>query len=130
MPLKTRTGKSVSCGHKRPTIARLVRLQVQYASVFADSKIGYHPQEHNHCRQTRSPLLEANIKFDLQQQRGQQPSWKEEATDRFLRFAISKHTSWPATFRDLNPGITRIATLAPRVYVTREIGDDASPVEG
>jgi transcriptional regulatory protein RtcR len=68
--------------------------------------------------------IEPNLQFELDQfatRTGRRITFNKEARDLFLQFALSAASLWTANFRDLNGGITRMATLAEGGRITAAI---------
>lgn len=67
--------------------------------------------------------IEPNLAYELDQyttKTGRVVTFNKEGRERFLKFAKSPGTAWPANFRDLNGAVTRMATLAPGGRITVE----------
>ncbi|MEM8494149.1 MAG: RNA repair transcriptional activator RtcR [Planctomycetota bacterium] len=95
--------------------------------------------------------IEPNVQYELSQmtqRTGKQVRFNREASERFMRFAVSPETPWAGNFRDLSAAIRRMATLSTsgRIaveHVDEEIGrltgswkrpsgaaDDHDPLDG
>ncbi|MFT5509091.1 MAG: transcriptional regulatory protein RtcR [Hyphomicrobiaceae bacterium] len=71
--------------------------------------------------------IEPNLDYELQryaEQSGDRITFNKEASQAFLRFAVSPDARWSGNFRDLGAAVTRMATLAPSGRITTAIVDD------
>ena len=71
--------------------------------------------------------IEPNLDFELTQferRHGVRVTFNREARDRFLSFAVSTEGVWKANFRDFNGAVTRMATLADRGRITRDVVEE------
>lgn len=67
--------------------------------------------------------IEPNVQYELAQmaqRTGKRVRFNREASERFMRFAVSPETRWAGNFRDLGAAIRRMATLS----VSGRIGVD------
>src|SRR3569623_1815563 len=55
---------------------------------------------------------------------GERVTFKREARERYLRFAVSAEATWPGNFRDLGASVTRMATLSSQGRITVELVDE------
>lgn len=72
----------------------------------------------------RAEDIEPNIDYELKEytrNNNVNITFSKEAKDSFLKFALSRDSSWNGNFRDLNAAITRMGTLAPGGRITAQI---------
>ena len=65
-----------------------------------------------------------NLAFELgryAEGAGARVTMNREAEDRFVAFATGPDAAWAGNFRDLAASVTRMATLAPRGRITRDV---------
>lgn len=71
--------------------------------------------------------IEPNLDYELRryaEQTGDRITFNKEASQAFLRFAVSPDACWSGNFRDLAAAVTRMATLAPSGRITTGVVDD------
>jgi transcriptional regulatory protein RtcR len=67
--------------------------------------------------------IDPNIDYELErfaEREGQRATFKRNARERYLAFALSSAAHWPGNFRDLAASITRMATLSPSGHIDEE----------
>ena len=71
--------------------------------------------------------IEPNMHYELEQltrRTGRQARFNNEASKKFLNFALSGEARWSANFRDLNAAMRRMATMAPAGRITVKVVED------
>ncbi len=71
--------------------------------------------------------IEPNLDYELRryaERTGDRIAFNRQATDRFLKFALSSEAKWTGNFRDLGASVTRMATLASTGRITLPMVDD------
>jgi transcriptional regulatory protein RtcR len=75
----------------------------------------------------RTEDIGPNLEYELSrfaEREGTRVTMNKEASDRFLRFAVSSEAAWSGNFRDLNAAVQRMCTLAGSARITVEGVDD------
>ncbi|MCP4160459.1 MAG: AAA family ATPase [Deltaproteobacteria bacterium] len=68
--------------------------------------------------------IEPNLTYEIEEffeKSGVRVRFNKESKDLFLKFAKSKDAIWSANFRDLNGAVTRMATLAERGIMNKNV---------
>ncbi|MFY0611944.1 MAG: RNA repair transcriptional activator RtcR [Hyphomicrobiaceae bacterium] len=71
--------------------------------------------------------IEPNLDYELQryaERTGDRVTFNKEASQAFLRFALSPGALWSGNFRDLAAAVTRMSTLAPSGRISTSVVED------
>jgi len=71
----------------------------------------------------RKEDLKPNLEYELvkfSNDNSRKISFNKEASEEYLKFALSSEAVWKGNFRDLNGSISRMATLAPKGRIDQE----------
>lgn len=71
--------------------------------------------------------IEPNLDYELRrhaERTGDRITFNKEASQAFIKFAVSPGARWAGNFRDLAAAVTRMATLAPAGRITTAIVED------
>lgn len=71
--------------------------------------------------------IEPNLDYELRryaERTGDRITFNKEASQTFLKFAVSPDACWSGNFRDLSAAVTRMATLAPSGRITTEVVEE------
>ncbi len=71
--------------------------------------------------------IEPNLEFELRrygERTGDRITFNREASQAFVKFAVSPDARWSGNFRDLSAAVTRMATLAPSGRITTTVVAD------
>jgi transcriptional regulatory protein RtcR len=71
--------------------------------------------------------IEPNLKYELElfaNRTGERVTFNREASERFIKFALSPQSPWRGNFRDLNAAVVRMATLAKGGRITVDVADE------